>query len=80
MNKRNQKIGSFVIPETNDFFPIVELKCGERAIIKIRAIPATEMVEVTTLPDHCDQGRSKVLRIPASTKVTGVSYPRRGQA
>jgi hypothetical protein len=63
-------IGSHSIPETNDCFPVIALPSGaERAIIKVRAIPHTEMVEVTTMPDFKDGGKMRTIRIPASTPI-----------
>jgi hypothetical protein len=67
-------IGSFSIPETNDSFPVIALPSGrERAIAKIRPIPHTEMVEVYTLPDASDGGKSLALRIKASTPIVRVT-------
>lgn len=68
-------IGSYSIPETNDAFPVIALPsgAGERAIIKIRAIPHTEMVEVTTMPDAMDGGKMRTLRIKASTPIVRVN-------
>lgn len=68
-------IGSYSIPETNDSFPVIALPSGrgERAIMKIRTIPHTDMVEVFTLPDFSDGGKSIALRIKASTPVVRVN-------
>lgn len=66
-------IGSFSIPETNDSFPVIRLPSGaERAIIKSRAIPHTDMVEVTTLPDAMDGGHMRTLRVKSNTPIVRV--------
>lgn len=66
-------IGSYSIPESNDSFPCIKLPSGaERVIIKIRSIPHTEMVEVTTFPDMYDDNQVRVLRVKASTPIVRI--------